>query len=45
MQRITARLTGVTVVSSQPQSTTKPLMRPQAASASRLAGVNDTDGT
>jgi hypothetical protein len=37
--------TGVTVVSSHPQSTTRPVMRPQAANASRLVGVNETEGT
>jgi hypothetical protein len=37
--------TGVTVVSSQPQSTTRPVMRPLAANANRLVGVNDTEGT
>lgn len=37
--------TGVTVVSSQPQSTTRPVIRPLAANASKLVGVNDTEGT
>jgi hypothetical protein len=37
--------TGVTVVSSQPQSTTKPVIRPLAARANRLDGVNDIEGT
>jgi predicted nuclease with RNAse H fold len=37
--------TGVTVVSSHPQSTTSPVMRPQAARASTDDGVNATEGT
>jgi len=37
--------TGVIVVSSHPQSTTRPVIRPHAANASRLDGVNDTEGT
>jgi len=37
--------TGVIVVSSHPQSTTRPVIRPLAANASRLDGVNDTEGT
>lgn len=32
-------LAGVTEVSSQPQSTTRPVTRPHAVSASRLEGV------
>lgn len=38
-------LTGVAVVSSQPQSTTRPVIRPHAAKASTELGVNDTEGT
>lgn len=37
--------TGVIVVSNHPTSTTSPVIRPQAASAKRLEGVNATDGT
>jgi len=37
--------TGVIVVSSHPQSTARPVIRPHAANASRLDGVNDTEGT
>jgi hypothetical protein len=37
--------TGVTVVSNHPQSTTSPVMRPQAARASTDDGVNATEGT
>ena len=37
--------TGVVVVSSQPQSTTSPVTRPQAAKASRLEGAKDMEGT
>lgn len=37
--------TGVMVVSSHPQSTTKPVMRPHAPSARRLADVNAIEGT
>lgn len=33
------------VVSSQPQSTTRPVIFPAAAKARTLDGVNDTDGT
>ena len=39
------RLTGVTVVSSQPQSITRPVIRPQAFKASKAEGVNETEGT
>jgi len=39
------RHTGVIVVSSHPQSTTRPVIRPLAANASKLDGVNDTEGT
>lgn len=38
-------LTGVTVVSSHPQSTTRPVMRPHDPRASTLDGVNATEGT
>lgn len=38
-------LTGVIVVSNHPTSTTSPVIRPHAASARRLEGVNATDGT
>ena len=41
----TLDLTGVTVVSSHPQSTTSPVIRPQAVKASKAEGVNDIDGT
>jgi len=37
--------TGVIVVSSHPQSTTRPVIRPHAANAGKLDGVNDTEGT
>ncbi len=37
--------TGVTVVSSQLQSITRPVTRPQAARARRLEEVNETEGT
>lgn len=39
------RHTGVTVVSNQPQSTTKPVTLPQATRANKLEDVNDTEGT
>ena len=38
------RPTGVIVVSSQPQSTTRPVIRPQAARERRLDEVKATDG-
>ena len=39
------RPTGVTVVSSQPQSTTRPVMRPHAARESSPDEAKDSDGT
>ena len=35
----------MTVVSSQPQSTTRPVIRPQAFRASTAEDVNETEGT
>jgi hypothetical protein len=44
-EAVLRELTGVIVVSNHPQSTTKPVIRPQALSASKAEEVNETEGT